>query len=72
MASSTDIWPSAPVVVGPRVKQIITHFFKISDSTDPESGKLFVELFTKDGIFTTHKTMLFKGHDGTSNQMAYP
>jgi hypothetical protein len=62
-----NIWPSAPVVVTDQVKQIITRFFDISDSIDPTSGRLFAEeIFVKDGIFKTHKTCIFKGHDGTS------
>jgi hypothetical protein len=49
------------------VKQLITRFFEISDSPEPTSGKLFAdELFTKDGVFTTHKTLIFRGYDGMS------
>jgi hypothetical protein len=62
-----DIWPSTPVVVNDEVKKLITRFFEISDSLDPTSGELFAdELFAKDGIFKTHKTLIFKGYDGTS------
>ena len=62
-----DIWPSSPIAVSPQFKQLIQRFFEISDSADPASGKLFAEeLFTKDGVFTTHKTLVFKGHDGAS------
>jgi hypothetical protein len=62
-----DFWPSAPVVVTDQVKHIITRFFDISDSTDPTSGRLFAEeLFIQDGFFKTHKTCVFKGHDGSS------
>jgi hypothetical protein len=61
-----DIWPSSPIVVSDQVKQTITRFFDISDSVDPNSGRLFAnEMFTEDGIFKTHKTMIFKGRDGT-------
>jgi hypothetical protein len=60
-----DIWPTAPVLVTDQVKQQITRFFEISDSPDPKSGKLFAdELFTKDATFKTHKTCVFRGHDG--------
>jgi len=60
-----DIWPSSPVVVSDQAKQIITRFFEISDSPDPKSGRWFAdELFTKDGVFKTHETCVFKGHDG--------
>lgn len=60
-----DIWPSSPIVVTDPVKQIITRFFNISDSLDPNSGKSFAdELFVEDGFFKTHKTMIFKGREG--------
>jgi hypothetical protein len=60
-----DVWPSAPVIVSERTKQTINHFFDVSDSTDPTSGRVFAEeLFTEDGFFKTHKTLIFKGHDG--------
>lgn len=67
MASETDIWPTAPVVVERRVKEIIARFFQISDSTDPDSGRLFAEeLFAEDGFFKTHETCVFKGREGVS------
>ncbi|QDS77275.1 hypothetical protein FKW77_003952 [Venturia effusa] len=60
----TDIWPSPPIIVPEQVKQLITRFFDISDSTDPDSGSSFAEeLFTKDGYFKTHRTCIFRGHD---------
>ncbi|KAF2428614.1 hypothetical protein EJ08DRAFT_321674 [Tothia fuscella] len=59
-----DIWPSSPITVSDQVKQAITRFFQIGDSSDPGSGKLFAdELFTKDGIFKTHKTLVFRGYE---------
>jgi len=61
-----DIWPSAPVTVSDCVKCTIKRFFEISDSTDTTSGELFAnELFTKDGIFKTHKKLIFQGREGT-------
>jgi hypothetical protein len=66
-----DIWPARPVVVDDKVKRTITRFFEISDSTDPTSGRLFAEeLFSKDGIFTTHKTVYFQGHDRKFSRFA--
>lgn len=62
-----DIWPSSPIIVTDQIKNLITRFFNISDSIDPESGRAFAEeLFTKNGYFKTHKTCIFNGHDGTS------
>lgn len=60
----------APVMVEPRVKELITRFFQISDSTDPNSGHLFAEeLFAEDGFFKTHETCVFKGREGLSTSM---
>jgi hypothetical protein len=65
MASGTAIWPPAPIAVDSHIKELITRFFEISDSTDPGSGQLFAEeLFAEDGIFKTHETCIFKGRDG--------
>ena len=72
MASKADIWPSAPIIVSSRVKHLITRFFEISDSPEPTSGKLFAdELFSRDGVFTTHKTNLFRGYDGALRPILY-
>jgi hypothetical protein len=73
MALRMDVWPSTPILISPRVKHLITRFFEISDSPEPTSGKLFAdELFTTDGVFTTHKTLIFKGYDGPSHHFLRP
>jgi hypothetical protein len=73
MTSNENIWPSAPVTVPPRTKQLITRFFDTSDATDPASGEIFAEeFFTRDGFFKTHETCVFKGRDGTCYEMAMP
>jgi hypothetical protein len=65
MAFSASIWPPAPILVDRHIKELITRFFEISDSTDSGSGQLFAEeLFAEDGIFKTHETCIFKGRDG--------
>lgn len=65
MAKDLNIWPMAPVVVGEDVRALITRFFEISNSTDPDSGKWFAEeLFTIDGLFKTHETCVFQGREG--------
>jgi hypothetical protein len=72
MASGASIWPSAPIVVEPHIKDLITRFFEISDSTDLDSGRQFAdELFTKDGFFKTHETCVFNGRDGQFNLRVY-
>lgn len=63
----SNIWPSSLIIVTDEVKHLITRFFEISNSIDPDSGRFFAEeLFAKDGYFKTHKTCIFNGHDGTS------
>ena len=64
---STEAWPTAPITVPDRFKQLIERFFVISQSTALDSGRLFAEeLFTGDGLFKTHETCVFKGHAGMS------
>ncbi|KAL9624461.1 MAG: hypothetical protein Q9160_001424 [Pyrenula sp. 1 TL-2023] len=64
-AAEEGVWPSAPIVVDDRVKRLINRFFAISDSADTSSGRLFAdELFTRDGVFKTHETCVFRGRDG--------
>ncbi|KAF2445846.1 hypothetical protein P171DRAFT_520574 [Karstenula rhodostoma CBS 690.94] len=62
MSAPRDIWPTAPIVVSEQVKHVILRFFEISDSTEKTSGRLFAEeLFTEDGVFTTHPSCVFRG-----------
>jgi hypothetical protein len=67
MASNESIWPQAPIVVDTQTKELITRFFDISNSTEPNSGQIFAdELFVEDGSFRTHETCVFKGRAGQS------
>ncbi|KAF2018343.1 hypothetical protein BU24DRAFT_491323 [Aaosphaeria arxii CBS 175.79] len=46
-----------------RVQHLLNKFFEIGMKIEPESGKDFVGLFTKDGVLKTHETVVLRGHD---------